>query len=28
MASLIWSQILSGWPCVTDSDVKSRFDME
>src|SRR5689334_13086592 len=26
MASLIWSQILSGWPSVTDSDVKRRSD--
>jgi phosphopantothenoylcysteine decarboxylase/phosphopantothenate--cysteine ligase len=26
MASLIWSQILSGWPSVTDSDVKRRAD--
>src|SRR3954465_5848566 len=24
MASLIWSAILSGWPSVTDSDVKRR----
>src|SRR3954453_12581377 len=24
-ASLIWSQILSGWPSVTDSEVKSRY---
>src|SRR5581483_6847545 len=24
-ASEIWSQILSGWPSVTDSDVKSRL---
>ena len=24
-ASEIWSQILSGWPSVTDSDVKKRF---
>src|SRR3954452_4722156 len=26
MASLIWSAILSGWPSVTDSDVKRRRD--
>ena len=26
IASLIWSQILSGWPSVTDSDVKSRSE--
>src|SRR5687767_4187029 len=26
MASLIWSQILSGWPSVTDSEVKSRSE--
>src|ERR671933_394608 len=25
MASLIWSQILSGWPSVTDSEVNSRW---
>src|ERR671926_1417308 len=23
--SLIWSQILSGWPSVTDSEVKRRY---
>src|SRR3712207_8075633 len=26
MESLIWSAILSGWPSVTDSDVKRRRD--
>src|SRR3954471_16103298 len=26
MESLIWSQILSGWPSVTDSDVNRRRD--
>src|SRR5690606_2358088 len=26
IASLIWSAILSGWPSVTDSEVKSRRD--
>src|SRR3954454_10852791 len=25
MASLIWSQILSGWPSVTDSEVNRRW---
>ncbi len=25
MASEIWSHILSGWPSVTDSEVKSSF---
>jgi hypothetical protein len=26
MASEIWSHILSGWPSVTDSDVKRYWD--